>query len=229
MLGSGPIAVATSLALHLGMGAAFAPWSSEPAHSAVDIEWTSMPQTQPEPQPNRLSAPQPRPHVVAAAPSPARRASPRAELPGPTRSPTPAPPSFSLPAQTRTMATAARFVLPATESAPAAAPPAPPQSASAGTEPVGEAQVDVPARLLASAPLIYPARARSAEVEASVALELVIDTRGRVVAQRLLEHAGYGLDEAALVAVRSYRFSPAQRFGRAVPVRMRWTVLFRLT
>jgi len=43
-----------------------------------------------------------------------------------------------------------------------------------------------------------------------------------------VHRAGYGLDEAALTAIRAYRFSPAVRAGRAVPVRMRWVVQFRL-
>lgn len=90
------------------------------------------------------------------------------------------------------------------------------------------AQVGVPARLLASAPLVYPARARAAEIEGDVEVEIVVDTRGRVVDARVARPAGYGLDEAALVAVRGYRFSPASRDGAAVRVRMRWSVQFQL-
>ena len=48
------------------------------------------------------------------------------------------------------------------------------------------------------------------------------------VLARALTHVGYGLDEAALRAIRAYRFSPARRAGRPVPVRMRWSVQFRL-
>ena len=43
-----------------------------------------------------------------------------------------------------------------------------------------------------------------------------------------LRRAGYGLDEAALQAIRAYRFSPALRAGHPVRVRMRWTIQFRL-
>jgi len=43
-----------------------------------------------------------------------------------------------------------------------------------------------------------------------------------------LGRAGFGLDEAARQAVTRYRFSPALRDGRAVRVRMRWIVQFRL-
>jgi protein TonB len=82
--------------------------------------------------------------------------------------------------------------------------------------------------LLASAPLAYPPQARSAQVEAGVPLELVVDRRGVVTQARALVASGYGLDDAALRAVRTYRFSPALRDGRPVSVRMRWTVIFRL-
>jgi TonB family protein len=89
-------------------------------------------------------------------------------------------------------------------------------------------QVDVPARLIESAPLRYPPDARAAEIEASVPLEIIVDGQGRVISQRVLARAGHGLDEAALAAVRAYRFSPARRQGLPVRVRMRWQVQFRL-
>ena len=95
-------------------------------------------------------------------------------------------------------------------------------------EVVQENGVSVPARLLASQPVIYPAAARQAEIEADLPLEIVVDWAGLVSSARGLSRAGYGLDESALLAIRSYRFSPALRDGRPVRVRMRWTVQFRL-
>ena len=93
---------------------------------------------------------------------------------------------------------------------------------------VYEGQVDAPARLLSTSPLVYPPAARQAEIELNVSFEIVVDTDGRVLTARALSHAGYGLDEAALRAMRLYRFSPALRGDRPVRVRMRWTVQFRL-
>jgi len=92
----------------------------------------------------------------------------------------------------------------------------------------GEGDVNQPARLLAPSPLVYPAAARAAGIELDFPVEIVVDPTGHVSAARALRHAGYGLDEAALRAIRDYRFSPALRAGRAVPVRMRWIVQFRL-
>jgi TonB family protein len=96
------------------------------------------------------------------------------------------------------------------------------------TDAVSERDVNVPARLLSSSPLVYPAVARQAEIEIDFPVEIVVDADGRVAAARAVSRVGYGLDEAALRAIRQYRFSPALRAGRPVRVRMRWTVQFRL-
>ena len=88
--------------------------------------------------------------------------------------------------------------------------------------------VQVAARLVRSVAAAYPAHARSDEVEGDVAVEIVVDREGRVVDARVTRPAGHGFDEAALVAVRAYHFSPAQREGHAVRVRMPWSVQFRL-
>jgi protein TonB len=103
------------------------------------------------------------------------------------------------------------------------------------TAPVGEpsttyeaSQVSVPARLLASMPAEYPPEARAAGFEADVMLELVVDAKGRVVQAKSTSEVRYGVDRAAIEAVRGYRFSAALRDGRPVAVRMRWKVQFRL-
>jgi TonB family protein len=97
-----------------------------------------------------------------------------------------------------------------------------------GAETLPESAVSAPARVLSTVAVVYPPEARAAEIERDVALAIVVDPAGAVVEARPLSHEGYGLEDAAARAVRSYRFSPAQRDGRAVRVRMRWTVQFRL-
>jgi protein TonB len=76
--------------------------------------------------------------------------------------------------------------------------------------------------------VVYPPEARAQEIETDVRVEVVVDETGRVVAARSLSNAGYGLDDAALRAIRQYRFAPATKDGRPVRIRMRWTVQFRL-
>lgn len=61
----------------------------------------------------------------------------------------------------------------------------------------------------------YADRAREANIEGKVRVELTVDESGNVVAARILEGLGYGLDEAALEAAKSSRFEPATRCGKA--------------
>ena len=93
---------------------------------------------------------------------------------------------------------------------------------------VPEAAVSARATLLSSAPASYPPEARSTEAEADVSLEIVVDATGVVREARALSRAGLGFEEAALAAIRGYRFSPALKDGHPVRVRMRWSVQFRL-
>jgi protein TonB len=106
------------------------------------------------------------------------------------------------------------------------------RSVEAADEPPGEAvpeqAVSTPARLTQGGAPLYPKLAREKGVEADVRLEVVISSAGVVESARALSHSGYGLEQAALEGVRSYRFSPAIQGGRPVRVRMRWTVEFRL-
>jgi len=100
---------------------------------------------------------------------------------------------------------------------------------SAGSDEVlSEKDVSIPARLIADGPVAYPPEARRAEVEADVPVQILVDTAGRVLEARSLIHRGYGLDEAAAQAIRTWRFSPALRDGHPTRVRMRWIVQFRL-
>jgi len=95
-------------------------------------------------------------------------------------------------------------------------------------ETYGVNAVSAPARLVSSAVAAYPPAARADDVEGDVGLEIVVDAAGNVVEARVVARAGHGFDDAALAAIKRYRFSPAAREGRSVRVRMPWTVQFRL-
>jgi TonB family protein len=88
--------------------------------------------------------------------------------------------------------------------------------------------VSSPALLTSSLAPPYPPQARAQEVEADVVLSIVVTATGAVADASILRPAGFGFDEVALRAVQAARFAPAQRDGRRVAVRMRWTVSFRL-
>ena len=83
-----------------------------------------------------------------------------------------------------------------------------------------------PQRIVDVAPA-YPPIARNARVQGVVILEAVIDATGRVESVRVLRSIPL-LDQAAVDAVRQWRFTPALLNTEAVPVVMTVTVNFTL-
>jgi len=65
---------------------------------------------------------------------------------------------------------------------------------------------------------VYPAEAVRARLEGLVVLKVVVDERGRVGDIEVVRGLGHGLDEAAVAAVRRWRFRPATRNGRPIKV-----------
>jgi TonB family protein len=128
----------------------------------------------------------------------------------------------------RVEASPVRFVIPNAVAATTPATTGPQAPSARGKTPLPENRVTVPARLVARVSVVYPPAARAGEIETDVRLELVVDASGHVATARCLRSVGYGLDEAALTAVRAYRFSPALLDGHPVGVRMQWVVQFRL-
>jgi TonB family protein len=74
----------------------------------------------------------------------------------------------------------------------------------------------------------YPDIASSARVQGVVIIELAVDEKGRVSSARVLRSVPL-LDEAALSAVRQWRYEPTLTNGRPVPVTVTVTVNFRLS
>jgi TonB family protein len=91
-----------------------------------------------------------------------------------------------------------------------------------------ERAVDAPARLTGGETAAYPARARADGLEGDVHMELVVSRSGDVESVRVAGSPGHGLDEAAIAAARTFRFTPAVKEGRPVRVRVSWTMQFRL-
>jgi TonB family protein len=85
-----------------------------------------------------------------------------------------------------------------------------------------------PPRLIAPVEPRYPAEAEAAGREATVVLELTVDTDGKVSEARPLAHAGFGFDEAALEAARQLRFEPGRYQGTPVSVKITWRQSFTL-
>lgn len=67
----------------------------------------------------------------------------------------------------------------------------------------------------------YTDEARAAAIEGTVVLDLVVGEDGRTREIHVVSGLGHGLTEAAVAALRSCRFSPGEKDGLLVPVRLR--------
>lgn len=74
----------------------------------------------------------------------------------------------------------------------------------------------------------YPKGAAALGLEATVIVEVVIDTTGIISKVTPLRPAGRGFDEAAIACVNKWRFHPAQKDGQPVAVVASIEVNFRL-
>jgi protein TonB len=75
----------------------------------------------------------------------------------------------------------------------------------------------------------YPAEARRRHLEGLVVLQVAVSAHGAPDNVTVLKSSGHALlDDAALAAVRLWRFEPATRGGIAVPAPAEVPVRFRL-
>jgi protein TonB len=87
--------------------------------------------------------------------------------------------------------------------------------------------VKAPVLVLKVVPL-YTEAARIARIRGIVIIEAVIDREGNVTDARILRALPMGLDQAALQAIRQWRFRPGTLNGKPVPVIYNVTVNFEL-
>lgn len=104
-------------------------------------------------------------------------------------------------------------------------PPPPPPQASAGPIRVGGAILEP--RKVQHVPPLYPALARAARREGTVILEATIARDGRVIDTRVLRSSDL-FDQAAIDAVRQWRYTVPTLNGVPVDVTMTVTVRFTL-
>lgn len=83
-------------------------------------------------------------------------------------------------------------------------------------------------RLLTEIRIPYPVEAKKSQVQGAVVMELLIDAEGRVRDVALIEGPGFGLNEAALNAIKGFKFSPAKIQGKGVAVKIRYAYRFVL-
>ena len=76
--------------------------------------------------------------------------------------------------------------------------------------------------------IVYPPLANRQKIEGVVYLELYIDQTGTIRDIQVLRDPGYGLAEAAIEAISGLKCAPALANGKAVAVRFRYPVRFKL-
>lgn len=103
----------------------------------------------------------------------------------------------------------------------------PPPGAGAG-EPEAPPPAPTPPELTGFVEADYPPAALAAGLEAEVVVRVDIAADGTVSAAEVTEPAGHGFDEAALAAVRRFRFAPARVGDEAVASRILYRYRFEL-
>jgi TonB family protein len=85
-----------------------------------------------------------------------------------------------------------------------------------------------PPRAISAPDPQYSDQARKAGLVGIVTMWLVVDSEGKPQNVHVSRHLGMGLDEAAVAAVQTWRFQPAEKAGIPVPVRIMVEVQFRM-
>lgn len=88
-------------------------------------------------------------------------------------------------------------------------------------------EVEAPVRLAGLDPR-YTETARRVGIQGLVIVEAIVNERGSVENVKLVQGLGFGLDEAAMQAIRTWRFEPATLHGEPVAVYYTLTVNFQM-
>src|SRR5437870_3153431 len=83
------------------------------------------------------------------------------------------------------------------------------------------------ARLISSVPPEYPAMAKAQHFSGGVTIDALIDSNGRVAKMKVLSGPTL-LEQAAMDALRQWKYEPATLDGKAVPMHLTVTIQFRL-
>lgn len=235
-----------SLATHamLARGSAHLPARVDAAPPVVlRVELHEPPAPAPEPEPPSEAAPKPETKAVHEAPA-RRTRKPSSEAPVQAQAPKQATPT-ERPATTDTGASPVFGIAMESTSSAGSGPSLPvgntlhaqPQArAGEGNTASRPLLAPVPAYEVTKMPLPqgdcegkYTDEAREAGLEGVVVFDLVVDERGRVRDITVVQGLGGGLTEAAKRALQGCAFSPGERDGKPVPVRIRsFKIRFRL-
>jgi TonB family protein len=83
------------------------------------------------------------------------------------------------------------------------------------------------ARLISSVPPVYPAMAKAQHVSGNVTVDALIDANGRVTTMKVVSGPSL-LQQAAMDALKQWKYQPAMLDGKAVPMHLSVTIQFHL-
>jgi len=83
------------------------------------------------------------------------------------------------------------------------------------------------AKLMSSVPPLYPALAKTQHVSGNVTVDALIDANGRVTTMKVVSGPPL-LHQAAMDALKQWKYQPAMLNGKAVPMHLSVTIQFRL-
>ena len=197
------VVYAVSVGFHVLIGVGLSYVRVKPPAEIVAVEMQTIEREKPKPKPEPEPESAPKPVAPKSQPKPA--------------APTEAPP----PARDFGFALGPPGEGPGGVAVPAPPTPAPVRQTAAkklGTAAVAETCTDPDTK---PKPRTFgkPAKteaALAAGVIGKVRVEVTIDAEGRVVAVKVLEGLGYGLDEAAVAAAQAWTFAPATHCGKPV-------------
>jgi len=84
-----------------------------------------------------------------------------------------------------------------------------------------------PAKMISSVPPVYPSLARSQHISGDVNVDALIDVNGRVTSMKVISGPAL-LHQAAMEALRQWKYRPATLDGKPVPMHLTITLRFRV-
>lgn len=207
-----------------------APVEPEPLPEPEPEPEPQEPEPLPEPEPEPIPEPEPEP-VAPLQPEVPLLPEPAAETPEPEPIPTPEPEPLPEPIEPEPQPEPQPQPQPeAAPPVPAPVPPAeePPQDGDADKDEAGIEVEAVPDPSFAPRPK-YPRKARVRRWEGTALVEVDVNEKGRPTRVTLYKTSGHKiLDDAALEAVRTWKFLPGERGGEVAATTVRVPVTFRL-
>lgn len=105
--------------------------------------------------------------------------------------------------------------------------PPPPGAPPIGSQPEATGGHLQPPKVVSSPPPVYPTDARARNIEGVVVVDILVDTTGKIAETKVLSGPPM-LQQAALDALRRWRYQPAQLNGQVIPIHTKVDINFAL-